>query len=421
MGLINHKLRHNFLLDRKIKEIRRLHELDNQKLYDYENRKFIELVNYAYKNSTFYKKYYDDFGIDINSIKTLDDIGKLPIIDKNIVAEFKKSILTKSSLWMVKGYTSGTSGSSLTVYRTFNAVLAENAYFWNFRNMHGIFEGDKLVVIRGDLNNDVLYKFDRYSNILYLSSFNINKNNIYKYIKLLIDFNPKCILGYPSSLEMLSNELSKVNINLNIPVAITSSETLFGFQREKIRNFLGAKTFDWYGNAERTVAIEQFPDGNYYFAPGYGFGEVFNDFLLTTSFINNSFPLIRYKVNDVIELGYDTELTGRPSSKMVAKIMGRDDDYIFLPDGTKIGRVSKVFKGLDDVLFAQIIQDEIESVQLNVVPVSDKFDSRELMRRFRLVVGNQILIKFSFVTENEIIKTKAGKYKLVINSLFKKQ
>lgn len=421
---IYYKTRHNFILDRKIQEIQSLHQMDSCQLKEYENKTFLEVLNHAYRRSPFYKKYYNELGVDIHNIKSLDDISKLPIIDKDIVWQFKKEMLTCPYVYMFKGYTSGTSGSSLTVYRSLNAILTENAYIWNFRNMHGVYNGDKLVVIRGDLNRDQLFKYDKYANTLYLSSYNINEKTIHTYVKLLLDFNPKCIIGYPSSLEMLCNELYKININLHIPVAITSSETLFCFQREKIKKQLGSVTYDWYGNAERTVAIEQSGNNEYYFVPGYSVNEVFEDHMLTTSLFNKSFPLIRYKVNDVIELEGGKEKNGRSDNALaslkVEKILGRDDDYIFLPNGTKIGRMSKAFKGLDDILFAQIIQDEVNSITLNVVPAATRFDARELMKRLRLLLGDQILITLVLVTADKIIRTKAGKYKLVINSLFKK-
>lgn len=424
---IRYKARHNFLLDRKIREIRALHEMDHDRLREYENNRFLTITHHAYHHSAFYKKYYDDFGVDMKGVQSIDDIGKLPIIDKNIVWNYKKDILTRPAITMFKGYTSGTSGSSLTVYRSLESIITENAYIWHFRNMHGVHRGDKLAVIRGDLNRDQLSKFDKYTNTLYLSSFNINKDNIYKYIKLLLAFNPKCIIGYPSSLEMLSNELSKININLNIPIALTSSETLFGFQRAKIKNNLGADTFDWYGNAERTVAIEQCPGGAYYFVPGYSVNEVFRENLLTTSLFNKAFPLIRYKINDVIEPGgvnsQDEKEVGKikgPASVKVDKIHGRDDDYIYMPDGTKIGRMSKVFKGIDDVLFAQILQDQMDCIVVNIVPATQKFDDREVLKRIRLLLGEQMIIKLNLVSEDKIVKTRAGKYKLVINTLLKK-
>lgn len=423
LDYIRYKARHNFLLDRKIREIRAFHEMDVKELREYENKRFLKIFNHACQHSPFYKKHYGEYGVNIKSVQSMDDIGLLPEVDKNMVRRFKKDILTGPAFYMLKGCTSGTCGTSLTVYRSFESIITENAYRWHFRNMHHVYQGDKMVMIRGDLNRDQLFRFDKHSNILYLSSYNINKDNIYKYIKLLLDFNPKFISGYPSSLEMLSNELCRININLNIPVAITSSETLYSFQREKIKNFLGADVYDWYGNAERTVAIEQYPDGAYHFAPGYSINEVYDSHMLTTSLFNDSFPLIRYKVNDVIKLSSpdlrEKSCKKVPATAKIEKIQGREDDYIHLPDGTKIGRVSKVFKGVDDVLFAQVLQDHAEYIIINIVSDNPHFDNREVLKRMHLLVGDQVAIKLHLVTEDKIIKTRAGKYRMVINSLNK--
>ena len=423
LDYIKYKARHNFLLEWKIRKIRSFHEMDATQLREYENKRFLQIFKKACKHSSFYKRHYGEYGVNLKSIQSMDDIGLLPEIDKNMVRSFKKEFLTGPSFYMLTGCTSGTGGTSLTVYRSYESIVTEHAYRWHFRNMHGVYQDDRMVMIRGSLNRDELSRFDRHSNILYLSSYNINKENINKYIELLQRFNPRFISGYPSSLEILSNELCRINVRLNIPVAITSSETLYSFQREKIKTYLGADVFDWYGNAERTVAIEECPGGQYHFAPGYSINEVYENHMLTTSLFNDSFPLIRYKVNDVIKLsapdnGSENYLKG-PATAKIEKIEGREDDYIHLPDGTKIGRVSKVFKGVADVLFAQVLQDHTDFIRMNIVSDNPRFDNREVLKRMRLLVGDQVAIKFSLVTEDQIIKTRAGKYRMVINSLNK--
>ena len=420
---LKYKARHNFLWERKLKEIRSFHQMDAKALREYENNRFMKIFHHACKYSAFYKRHYAEYGVNLKAVQSMDDMGLLPQIDKKIVRAYKDDILIGPSIFMLTGCTSGSSGKSLTVYRSYDSILTEHAYLWNFYNMCGVKFGENMVIIRGDLNRDELCRYNKYGNILYLSSYNINRENIEKYVKLLREFRPRFISGYPSSLEILSNALCRINTQLNIPIAVTSSETLHGFQREKIKTYLGATCYDWYGNAERTVAIEQYPSGQYYFVPGYSINEVYNSHMLTTSLFNDSFPLIRYMVNDVIELSSSTEpvIEGakEPATIKVERILGRDDDYIHLRDGTMIGRVSKVFKGVDDLVFAQVLQDSPDYISINIVTDNPNFDNREVMKRMRLLVGDQIDIKLNLVTEDKIIKTEAGKYRMVMNFLNK--
>src|SRR5690606_1297172 len=255
-----YKFRNNFIVDRKVNDIKKLHQMTYEQLREYKNIRFLKLIKQAVSKSSFYKKLYADYGISIHNISTIDDITRLPAISKEMVKKNIADIITCPRFLAVKGFTSGTSGSPLTVFRSYDSILNEQAYQTFFRHMHGLDRGAPLVSMRGNLDKTKIYKYDRFENILYLSSYNINAKTVNQYIKLIREFKPKGILGYPSSLENLCNELQKIGEYCHIPTAITSSETLYDFQRAKIKEFIGATVFDWYGNAERTVAIGQYPD-----------------------------------------------------------------------------------------------------------------------------------------------------------------
>lgn len=97
--------------------------------------------------------------------------------------------------------------------------------------------------------------YDRFNKTLFLSSYHITPDNAEWYRKRIKAFNPKTILGYPSSLEALSVILSEYKIK--IPIAFTSSETLYPHQQDLIESSLGCKVYDRYGNAERTISLVQ--------------------------------------------------------------------------------------------------------------------------------------------------------------------
>lgn len=53
----------------------------------------------------------------------------------------------------------------------------------------------------------------------------------------------------------------------------------------------------------KTIAIVESINHNGFFElPGYSYNEFSDNSIITTSFINNRFPLIRYRVNDKIAL-----------------------------------------------------------------------------------------------------------------------
>jgi len=287
------------------KEVQRIIELNNcskEELYELKNLEFVKQYRNAFENSAFYKYFYQKHGLGLQSIRDLSDISKIPIVTKSDVKEFGKDFLTKSKFTVFKAYSSGTSGTPLQVYRDFSSTIKENAYVHSFQSMHGYKLGDPVVSLRGNLDRNTFSYHDKINNVLYMSSFHLNKDRIDEYYRVIKEFQPKVIRAFPSSMHIFATELYKSGKELRIPIAFTSSEVLHNFQKEIIEKVLNTKILDWYGNAERTVALGQCQDSLYRELPLYSHVEVEDNHLITTSLINSAFPLIRYKVDDVIRL-----------------------------------------------------------------------------------------------------------------------
>jgi phenylacetate-CoA ligase len=271
-----------------------------------------------------------------------------------------------------------------------------------------------MVSMRGTLDRNTFSYLDKSSNVLYLSSYHLKEERIEEYYQKILDFKPKVIEAYPSSLHILATELHKRGIEIDIPIAFTSSEVVHDFQRELIEEIFKTKIYDWYGNAERTVALGQFDDQLYRELPLYSHLEVKDDHLITTSFINTAFPLIRYKVDDVIKTASNTN-----GECVVVKIEGRDDDYVLLANGQKVGRLDLAFKKVKNLLGAQIIQTAVGSIQVNFVPGKDfsKTNLNELQANLINLIGPDCRIKFDKIDAHQLIRTKSGKFKLVVSML----
>ncbi|MCT4601744.1 MAG: hypothetical protein N4A59_02415 [Marinifilum sp.] len=412
--LIAYKVKFGKAFERELKRIIELDQMSKAEILDLKNQEFIKQYRNAFSNTSFYKKLYQQHGLELNSIKNLSDIKKLPIISKADVKENAKRMLAKSRLCVFKAYSSGTTGTPLQVYRDFSSTVKEYAYGHFFQQMHGYHLGDPVVSLRGTLNRNAFSYFDKSNNVLYLSSYHLKSERIDEYYQLIKKFKPKVIKAYPSSMHILATELHKKNLNLDIPIAFTSSEVLHAFQKEIVEKTLNTKIYDWYGNAEQTVALGQFEDELYREFPLYSHTEFENDHLITTSFINSAFPLIRYRVDDVVQLASCSNGTC-----IIKKIDGRDDDYILLKDGQRIGRLDLAFKKARRILAAQIIQEQQGEIQVNLIP-DKKFepkDQKDIELNLRDLVGNDCLIHFNKIETHQLIRTPKGKFNLVVSHI----
>ncbi|MPQ46331.1 hypothetical protein GCQ56_04855 [Marinifilum sp. N1E240] len=412
--LIAYKIKFGGGFEKELRRIIELSQKSKSEILELKSEAFVNQYRNAFKNTVFYKNLYRSKGLTIHSIKDLSDISKVPIIEKKEIREYAKAMLAKSRLCVFKAYSSGTTGTPLQVYRDFSSTIKEYAYGHYFQQMHGYQLGDPVVSLRGTLDRNTFSYYDKTNNVLYLSSFHLNGNRIEEYYKLISDFKPKVIKAYPSSMHILATELYKKDLKLDIPIAFTSSEVLHDFQKEIVERVLNTKIFDWYGNAEQTVAFGQFEDNLYREFPMYSHTEVKDNHLITTGFINSAFPLIRYKVDDVIQLSPTSNGTC-----VVQKIEGRDDDYILLKNGQRIGRLDLAFKKAKQLLAAQIIQDSVGEIKVNLIP-DKKFGRSELSgikANLRDLLGDECEILFNEIETEQLIRTEKGKFNLVVSNL----
>ena len=345
----------------------------------------------------------------------------LPTITKQDIKKHLDQLFVGQKLLCTRAFTSGTSGPPLQVYRDYQSTVEEGAYQWRQRIDFGHHPGAKTIVLRGNLHREQRERYDPFTNTLYLSGYHLSNQNADWYYEKIAQFAPQAVYAYPSSVESLVNVLQSQDRAVSVPLVFTSSETLYRHQRTKVEALFGARVVDWYGNAERTIALEQRPDDWYHELPLYSINEYHNEYILTTGLTNFSLPLIRYRVDDTICLDEDNQ--GRLAGcRRIEKIQGRSDDILLLPDGTRISMIWGAFDRVPHLRQAQIIQERLETFQVNLV-VSAKFSSEEeafLRSKLADFVGPSAHYTLSYVSEDQVIKAKSGKYKLIINRLLSK-
>lgn len=109
-------------------KIRRI--LDQPKrLQAIQEKRLQHIISRAYEIIPFYKNLMDKHNISVHDIKTVKDLEKLPIINKNKLKRSKKAIVSKSykKRDFIRERTSGSSGTPFAVYRTKEVKYIETA------------------------------------------------------------------------------------------------------------------------------------------------------------------------------------------------------------------------------------------------------------------------------------------------------
>lgn len=418
--VINHYFKNNFFTKRIEKKIIQFSKMDQGKLLENYNSEFLRLFRSAIKFSSFYQRLYSKWGITEKDIYSVEDIEKLPTIKNQDIKNNYKDISCGYDLFGVKGYTSGTTGTPLTLKRNFFSIVKEQAYINFYRSSLGFVYGEPLLSLRGKLGKNKLFEKDPISNTLYISTPSFNKKNALFVYDLISKFMPMAVEGYPSYLNKISDEFEMLGLRFNIPFTFTSSETLNIFFINKIKRVLNTEIYDWYGNAERSILLAQNKKFEYQPLPLYSINEFKDNHVVTTSLINNTFPLIRYRVDDIIKTNKSTLLQNIIHPNIIA-IDGRASETIKLRDGSEVGCIDYIFKEIDHLEMAQVYQMYPgEDIDIKLV-TNEQFgiaEQTKLLQRARRLLGDEVKVNIIPSTKADLVSPNNGKYRLIIKGKY---
>jgi phenylacetate-CoA ligase len=333
---------------------------------------------------------------------------------------------TLSTLPRNKIQTSGTSGQPLTLTQDYRSVLREEAFVYRQLRWAGYRSGDRKVWLRGDViragaGGDAPVKCrDWWTNTLMLSSYHISTATAKSYVDSIASFDPVLIQAYPSSIYALACWLLANNQKYAggaLKGIVTSSETLNEEMRSKVERAFDCRVFDWYGQAERVVAIGTCEYGSRHVITDYGNTELIQDSddkfeLVGTGYNNRAMTIARYRTGDYVELGNSGCRCNRVFPT-VKSVIGRLDEVIELNDGRLIGRLDHVFKGMNNVSQGQVAYVGNDRFVLRVVPGPgwDQSDAERLSSNLRERVEN---VEVAVELVEAIPRSANGKTRFVI-------
>jgi len=409
------------------KELENIKELSAPNIKTLQDEHLHQMVAYCANRIPYYQKLFAEHGIRSNDITTIEDLKKLPVLNKQTILEQSHNFRPKEPLkpFMVQ-HTSGSTGTPLALEvdeRTYKLAMA---LLVDHEEAHGVPFGAKRATFAGrmlkpaDDMNPPFSRFNRAENQRLFSSYHINERTFPYYKNELDRFQPQELIGYPSAIYDLATHYQRSNSTPGFqPKAIiTNSETLLQWQRQKIEAVFGCRIYDYYGTAEYVIFAGQDETGIYRPNPLIGITEVETGSdsvdtgrLLATTLTNKQMPLLRYNLGDTATLA-DPALptTGTPGLKSVN---GRVDDYIETSDGRLIGRIDHIFKGVDGIQEAQVVQKQPGSATIRLVNDSTAvFNESILVSNCKQRLGEDFHVTVEQV--QEIPRGRNGKFRSVV-------
>jgi len=408
-----------------------------QQLQEFQNQKLQQMVRHAYEHTAFYRERMDAVHLGPDDIRTVADLSKLPLLNKEDIRASGSRMLSDAYRpeSIFSHVTSGSTGLPMTLHTGPDALQMAYAFHWA-RRRPGVKRGDPyasftgLQIVRPGATRPPFWRDNWAAHQRMYSIFHMNDRNLVHYVRELDRHAARYLDGYPSPVYLIAEYIERTGQKFgNYPQAVFStSEELQPHYRETIERVLRTKVWDSYGQGEFAASITEYSCGHLHYDMDYGVIEFIEQGredglvkaeVVCTGLYNYAWPLIRYRVGDLVL--YDPTETPGPAcanqGRIIRKILGRTGQYFVLPDGTRVTNISVIAKKCRNIVTMQVLQKTPDRIELLVqkgkafVPA----DEQHMLDMFAAKVGGDLKIDVRYV--NEPLLSRSGKFLSIISQL----
>ncbi len=412
--------------------LRSTEKWSKEKIIEYQNKHLRNIVKYAYTYVPFYHDLYKNASIDVEKIRTIDDLKKLPVISKNdIVKNWDKFTSIKKERYIVRS-TSGTTGHPFTLRISYDLDVLDKANAYR-RDLWGGYDGGWIARLVGDkpvkdCSRNPLYRKSYVMNRVIFPSYCLSVDNIKRIITDLKKLKVKYLQCYPSTGYILAKYLELQDKFLPLKSVFYSSEPLYDYQRQIMEERFRSNLFGYYSSAEEIISALECEQGSYHLTQVDGILEIIRNgekvsvgekgFTIATSLHNRVMPLIRYALNDYTGFNKEACSCGR-TLPVIYPVETKKEDFIITTKGNILSPSLLHFPihHSNKIIESQIIQKEINKIIFKIVPNTafSKEDEKNLMDSFKELLGKEMEIEIEYV--RNIHRTKNQKKRFVINEM----
>ncbi len=380
--LIGVQLRNNLVYE-KYKFLCKSQNWDIQKLKNHQFNHCRALLEWAYNNTKFYKEKFHKEGINPQDFNGLNDLKRFPIVTKRELLEQTEAIQLRDGFQkLFYSETSGSTGQPLIFYRDKE---------WDAWHRAAIFRGYSWYDVKPWERSGYFWGYNidpkKVVKIRFLD-FLQNRFRIFSYKKDNIrEFTDKLksaayLEGYSSMIYEVAKIIEELDLGEKISLKMVkgTSEKIFDKYHEVALKAFGKKIVSEYGAAETGIIAFECPFGNMHITMENLIVEEENNEIIVTNLVSKSFPIIRYKLGDYVELDRKTKCQCGMHHYIIKDVIGRVGNVI---QGSEHDYPSLtlyyVFKNLamekQLVLNYQAIQKKKGELQINI---EQKINKKEL-------------------------------------------
>ena len=402
-----------------------------EKFQAYQQEQLSRIITSAW-GSSYYREVFSAAGITPRT-EPFAALRRIPLLSKEILRARPKDLVTQDPLpkATINFRSSGTTGTPTEIFYTpeFHAlelaVPEARNLGWagvNYRERRVMFGVRK--VCSFEQPKPPFWRLSPRENMAYASVYHLSSKFLPHYLEFLRTYHPGVIMGYPSALNTIASYALEHNDKPAPAKAVfTTSETVTADARERIEAAFQCRIYDRYCAVEMCLFASQCEYGRYHVSPEIGIIELLdsegNDVapgvmgeVVCTGLQNALQPLIRYRIGDVACWAINQNCICGHAMPIIESIEGRFEDICLTPDGREILRFDTVFKGVNSIRAAQVVQETVDLFTIYVVPTTrfGSEDIEKIQRNMQLHVGK---VRAEVKSVADIPLTASGKFKAV--------
>lgn len=432
------------IVNDQLRTLEKLESMTQKELERYKLEELKNLLSDAGKNVPYWRRLFQDIKFDPMSISSLEDLKKLPLMNKDMIKENYSDFISENANFDELTYmtTGGSTGSPLKILMNKETRSKSHAATRYYLKKAGITPGlERGIRLHGNHipveNTEKGQYWIEEGNRLTMSVSHITSDTCNAYMEAIRDFKPNYIHAYASALALLCQYAEKNNEEFptSIKNIFCDSETVYSWQKSLISQSTNASFFNIYGHTESAGMAITFPNSEQLEALPIGIMEILDvnnknlkhpseeGQIVVTGFNNKIMPFIRYQTYDVAEIGTSNKISNRFFEPVLSSVKGRVQDYLVGEDNSIVPAAPLLFDynfdwtGID--LF-QVHQSEKGKLEFKIVKskifdTSDSVLRKRVIKSFSKIFGKQFSISASF--HEHINVTERGKYRYIDQKL----
>lgn len=385
-----------------------------------------EILHFAYRNSPFYKKFYDQNHFNPADVKTESDWDVVPVITKQMIREHSEDLKVPGEIDKY-GRSNNTGGSTGIPLKLFNDKRdAVPSVYWRYRGwwMHrkpGELSSPKSILGQNEAkiyrplpntkNAITLPNTYKPMEMVQLDAQKMDEGKMLDFVNQMKRIKPVYLQGYAGAVYEFANfcKVKRVSFTGLTGVEVVSTPTNL-LMRKTMEEVFNCKVFDTYASNESLLIAAECP-----YSTDEHYLHVFSDIkhidildennkmvpvgtegvVAITCFNNRVFPFVKYLLGDrthYIETKCDCGL----SFPVIARIQGRESSYLITKDNSKVLGCSAFFDDYPDLVMAfQFVQHRDLSVTLKVVP-NKNVEEKEIVNKILIRLQNMYSGRIDF-------------------------